>query len=141
MFHGFELRDLTQSASRFLNGFINLVGSASKAAMTITGQAAVNMQTLTDGATITWNMNQGNMATVTLAGNRTVAAPTGLINGGTYMLVVVQDATGTRTLTWNAVFKWSGGTTPTLTTTANKRDLFWFVSDGTNLYGTAAQNF
>lgn len=91
-------------------------------------------QVLTDAATITWDVSAGTTAQVTLAGNRTLAAPTGLIAGQTYTLHVVQDGTGSRTLTWNSVFKWPSATAPTLTTTASRRDIFTFSTDGTNLY-------
>jgi hypothetical protein len=68
-----------------------------------------------------------------------MAAPTNL-KVQTYILHVLQDATGSRTLTWNTVFKWPAGVAPTLTTTANARDIFSFVSDGTNLYGSFLPN-
>lgn len=90
--------------------------------------------TLTDGATINWDLALAQVAKVTLAGNRTMAAPTNLVNGGFYSLAVIQDATGSRTMTWNSVFKFTAGTAPTLTTTASGRDYFTFRSDGTNLY-------
>lgn len=90
--------------------------------------------TLTDGATINWDLALAQVAKVTLAGNRTMAAPTNLVNGGFYSLAVIQDGTGSRTLTWNAVFKFTAGTAPTLSTAANSRDYFTFRSDGTNLY-------
>ena len=92
-------------------------------------------QTLTDGATVNWDASLGRVATLTLGGNRTVAAPTNL-KVGTYILHVVQDGTGSRTITWNGVFKWPAAVAPTLTTTASRRDIMTFVSDGTNLYGT-----
>lgn len=92
-------------------------------------------QTLTDGATINWNLASGRIATVTLGGNRTMAAPTNL-KVGTYILTVIQDGTGSRTITWNSVFKWPAAVAPVLTTTANRRDILTFVSDGTNLYGS-----
>lgn len=95
-------------------------------------------QTLVDGANIDWDTSLGRSAAVTLAGNRTVNAPTGLVDGGTYILHVIQDNTGSRTLTWNAVFKWPSGTAPTLTTTANKIDIFRFEARGGNLYGATA---
>lgn len=98
-------------------------------------------QTLTDGATVSWNTNSGLKAKVTLAGNRTMAAPTNLIDGGTYVLFVIQDGTGSRTLTWNSIFKWPNGAAPTLSTTASAVDIISFVSDGTNLYGVAALKF
>lgn len=100
-----------------------------------TAYANASTQTLTDGATINWNLFIGQVATVTLGGNRTFAAPTNM-RVGTYILHVIQDGTGSRTITWNSVFKWPAGVTPTLTTTAAARDVFSFVSDGTNMYGS-----
>lgn len=100
-----------------------------------TAYANVSTQTLTDGATINWNLFLGQVATVTLGGNRTFAAPTNM-RVGTYILHVIQDGSGNRTLNWNATFKWAAGVVPTLTTTAAARDVFSFVSDGTNMYGS-----
>jgi hypothetical protein len=105
----------------------------------VSSQANTLNQTLTDGATISWDVSAGQIATVTLAGNRTIAAPTNL-KVTTYLLHVIQDATGSRTLTWNSVFKWPAGAAPPLTTTANARDIFSFISDGTNLYGSFLPN-
>lgn len=99
------------------------------------GTVNVASQILTDDATINWNIAQGPVATITLGGNRTIAAPTNL-KVGTFVLHVVQDATGGRTLTWNSVFKWPAGIAPTLTSTGSRRDIFSFVCDGTNLYGS-----
>ncbi len=90
-------------------------------------------QTLTDGATISWNCSLGQNATVTLAGNRTVAAPTNQTASTFYMLEVIQDATGSRTLAWNSIFKFANATAPTLSTTPLAHDYFCFESDGTNM--------
>ena len=103
-------------------------------ATNFTAQQYFGTSTLTDGATISWAANTQQVATVTLGGNRTMAAPTGLVSGAFYALNVIQDATGSRTLTWNSVFKWTGGTAPTLSTAANAKDFFVWRSDGTNLY-------
>jgi hypothetical protein len=92
-------------------------------------------QVLTDAATITWSLTESRFATVTLAGNRTMAAPGNAVVGS-MVLIVKQDATGSRTLTWNAVFKWPGGVAPVLSSAANAIDVFSFVYDGTNFYGT-----
>lgn len=100
-----------------------------------TAGANVLSQTLTDASTINWNTALGQVATVTLAGNRTIAAPTNL-KIGNYVLHVVQDGGGNRTLTWNSVFKWPAGVAPVLTTNANARDIIMFLCDGTNLYGS-----
>ena len=94
-------------------------------------------QALTDAATITWDVDNGNVGTVTIAGNRVMAAPTNLIVGA-MVLKVTQDGTGDRTLTWNSAFKWSAGVAPVLSTAANAVDIVSFVCDGTNIYGTLA---
>ena len=93
-----------------------------------------NATTLTDGATISWDASANQVTSVTLAGDRTFAAPTNMVDGGVYVLTIVQDATGTRVPSFNAVFKFAGGTAPTLTTTAAARDILVFNSDGTNMY-------
>lgn len=93
-----------------------------------------NATTLTDAATISWDASANQVTSVTLAGDRTFAAPTNMVDGGVYVLTIVQDATGTRVPSFNAVFKFAGGTAPTLTTTAAARDILVFNSDGTNMY-------
>lgn len=90
--------------------------------------------TLTDATTVNWDTSLGQVATFTfVSNNRTMGAPTNLKNGAFYALAVIQNA-GSNTLTWNSVFKWAGGTAPTLSTAAGAKDYFVFRSDGTNLY-------
>jgi hypothetical protein len=91
-------------------------------------------QSLTDGTTINWNLASGKAAVVTLGGDRTVAAPAGM-SVGTCIMVVKQDATGNRKLSWNSVFKWPGATPPVLSTAAGAVDVLSFYCDGTFLYG------
>ena len=86
--------------------------------------------TLTDGATINWNMSTQSVCKVTLAGNRTMAAPSNGSTGQFASITVIQDGTGSRTLTWNAVYEFASDTAPTLSTTANKADLFVFRYNG-----------
>ncbi len=93
-----------------------------------------NATTLTDGATIAWDASINQVCKVTLAGNRTMAAPTNQVDGAFYHITVIQDGSGSRTITWNAVFKWPSDTAPTLTTTASEQDEFTFRSNGTNMY-------
>jgi len=86
--------------------------------------------TLTDQATITWDASTQDVCKVTLAGNRTLAAPTNNTTGQFISILVNQDGTGSRTLTWNAVFEFASDTAPTLTTTANLGDVFVFRYNG-----------
>jgi hypothetical protein len=88
---------------------------------------------LTDAATVAWDTNNQTATFTFVSSNRTFGAPTNLKNGAFYALAVIQNA-GSNTLTWNAVFKWTGGTAPTLSTAASAKDYFVFRSDGTNLY-------
>jgi hypothetical protein len=87
--------------------------------------------TLTDGATITWDVGSSPVAKVTLGGNRTLSAPTNSASGQFISLTVIQDATGSRLLTWNSAYEFTGDTAPTLTTTASKADIFVFKYNGT----------
>jgi hypothetical protein len=96
-------------------------GTASKAVAADKLVAAAAPQTLTDGATVAWDMSLGFNAKVTIAGNRTLTVSNPVV-GMTYCLGVIQDATGSRTMTWPASFDWGTTGAPTLTTTASKRD-------------------
>ena len=86
--------------------------------------------TLTDGSTISWDASTQDVCKVTLAGNRTLAAPTNNTTGQFISILVIQDGTGSRTLTWNAVYEFASDTAPTLTTTANLGDVFVFRYNG-----------
>jgi len=87
--------------------------------------------TLTDGATVTWDASTAPVCKLTLGGNRTLSAPTNGATGQFISIAVIQDATGSRTLTWNSVYEFTGDTAPTLTTTVSKADLFVFRYNGT----------
>ena len=99
---------------------------------TISGAVLNTEDTLTDGSTIAWNVINSPVAKVTLAGNRTMAAPsgTGPAAGQFISLLAIQDGTGSRTITWNAVYEFPSDTAPTLTTTANLGDIFSFRYNG-----------
>lgn len=114
--------------------------NSTKAASTAFVQAAIATK-VADGnsgtaQTIDWTT--GNIHTSTLTGNctYTFTAPSPAL--GVLILVVSQDGTGSRTVTWPGTVKWSGGTAPTLTTTASKTDIFTFYYDGTNYYGVTS---
>ena len=99
---------------------------------TVSGAVLCTEDTLTDQATIAWDVIASPVAKVTLGANRTIAAPSGTspAAGQFVALTVIQDGTGSRTLTWNAVYEFKDDTAPTLTTTAAKGDLFVFKYNG-----------
>jgi hypothetical protein len=96
-----------------------------------TAKIAFSEATLTDQATITWDAQTEDVCKVTLGDNRTLAAPTNGTAGQFISILVIQDGTGSRTLTWNAVYEFKDDTAPTLTTTASKGDVFVFRYNGT----------
>ena len=130
---------------------VTLAGPASTADVTVTLPAAATTlaglavaqeytasqnfdeQTLTDGSAIDWNLQTQQVSKVTLGGNRTFNAPSNHAAGLVCVLTIIQDGTGSRTATFNSAYKFTGGTAPTLTTTASARDILVFISDGTNL--------
>ena len=86
--------------------------------------------TLTDASTISWNVLTSPVAKVTLGANRTLGAATGAQAGQFVSLLIIQDGTGSRTVTFNAAYEFKDDTAPTLTTTASKGDLFVFRYNG-----------
>ena len=86
--------------------------------------------TLTDGSTVSWDVQSSPVAKVTLGGNRSLGAGTNGVAGQFVSLLVIQDGTGSRTLSFNAVYEFKDDTAPTLTTTAAKGDLFVFRYNG-----------
>ena len=85
-----------------------------------------------------------NVFTVTMSGNVTTA-PTfsNLKNGQTINWFITQDATGTRTMTWPASFKWPGGSAGVLSTGANDVDLLvaTYMSSTGFWYATLLKDF
>lgn len=69
------------------------------------------------------------------AGNITIALSNEGV-GQCFVINIIQDGTGSRTVTWFTTIKWAGGSAPTLTTTASKIDTFGFiVASAGNYYG------
>jgi len=85
---------------------------------------------LTDATTITWNAETQDICKVTLGGNRTMGLPSNPTTGQFISLLLIQDGTGGRTITWNAAYEFALDTAPTLTATASLGDLFTFRYNG-----------
>ena len=107
---------------------VNTTSSPSK--FYVDGNSASNIITLTDGANIIPDFASGNNFIVTLGGNRILNNPTGVTTGQSGVIIIQQDATGSRTLGIHSHFHFAGGTAPTLTTTANAVDVIGYVAYG-----------
>lgn len=80
--------------------------------------------TVTEGVTTTIDCRMGNHQVLTLTGNRTMAAPSNASDGQSILLLIIQDGTGGRTLSWNSAFQFAGGASPNLTAIGGNADLF-----------------
>jgi hypothetical protein len=91
---------------------------------------------------ITLDLANGTVQIITLTGNCTYTFPTP-VAGKSFTLIHLQDATGSRTVTWPATVDWPSATAPTLTATALRADKFVFTAiSGTSWLGSVAgQNY
>ena len=95
-----------------------------------TAAAVAPEATLTDASTVTINALTQSVSKVTLGGNRTIGLASGGVAGAFISILIIQDGTGSRTVSWNAAYEFAADTAPTLTTTANLGDLFVFRYNG-----------
>lgn len=88
----------------------------------------------TAAGTATLDLSLGDQHYITMpAGNITIALSNDT-NNQVFIVSILQDGTGSRTVTWFTTIRWAGGTPPTLTTTASKRDTFGFIRTGSGTY-------
>jgi hypothetical protein len=96
------------------------------------GASVASYVELSDAPTIAVDWSKGDALTVTLHGNRALAFSNGQ-RGGKYMLIIKQDQTGSRTVTWPSSVRLPGGGSPqkiVLTMTADKTDYISFFFNG-----------
>lgn len=90
------------------------------------------VDTVTYSATVLFDLNAANIFTVTLKGAAILSIKNASIGQGC-KIRFIQDATGSRTVTWFDV-NWAGGSAPTLTTTANHWDVIELLCTGNNTF-------
>lgn len=116
-------------------------GANASASVTMRGQyfsELVQAGTASTDSTINWS--SGNEHRLVLGANITLAFSNGVV-GGRYVLLLVQDSTGSRTVNWPGSVKWGNAGVSTLSTTGSTVDLFTFLFDGTNYFGNASLGF
>lgn len=90
---------------------------------------------------IAWNLSTAQSAKHTLTENTTLANPTNMVDGGTYILRITQHASSAKTFAFGSAYRWPGGAAPTITATLNGVDIITFISDGTHMDGSIRQAF
>ena len=130
------VRLATGGAGLSMDGQLEVTGNIE--ARTATFQQEVDNSASGTAKTVDWTAGQKQK--LTLTGNCTLSftAPSGV---GNFLLKILQDATGGRTVAWPANVKWAGGAPPTLTTAANAVDIVSLYYDGTDYYGVVSLNF
>ena len=111
----------------FANGNVGIgIASAAPIDLYVNGGSAAVINVLVDGATVTpllGGASGNNNFTLTLGGNRTIANPYNPIPGQSGTIYIVQDSTGSRTLSWGNLWRFQGNTAPTLSISANAVDM------------------
>ena len=92
----------------------------------VSGAAKGTIITITDAASVIVSMAKANTFVVTLAGNRTLGFPSPIPPGQSGMIYIYQDGTGSQTLAYTSCWRFAGGSTPTLTTTAGACDMLTY---------------
>jgi len=98
------------------------------------GKSSGLITTLTDAATITPDFSSNNNFKVTLGGNRTLANATNTTVGQSGVIYLIQDGTGSRTVSFGLAYKFVDNSAPTLTTTANAVDAIVYSVRTANSY-------
>lgn len=99
----------------------------------VLGKAVMGTETYSASITIDWSdKTKGKVRSITLTGNPTIAFSNVTI-GQAIIIRLIQDGTGSRTVTWPTI-AWPGGSNPPLTTTASKTDAFLILCTDTDTY-------
>ena len=108
----------------------------------ITKSALAEINALTDGANIAVDFDAGQNFAVTLAGNRTLDNPTNVDAGQVGSIFIVQDGTGSRTLSYGTSWEFPAGTAPTLSTSINAVDrLDYIVYSSTKIHSVLTKEY
>ena len=116
-----------KTRARYLASYHASVGAITNTSQTFSTAQIGAVTTLTDGANISTDLALNNNFQVTLGGNRTLDNPTNPGVSQTGSIFIVQDGTGSRTLSFGTNWKFAGGTGPTLSTAAAAVDRLDYV--------------
>lgn len=114
---------LSASEVAVIAGKAPLAAPAFTGAITSGGTLVLTPDVITYAASITPDCSTSNYFRVTLGGALTINAPTNAVDGQKITFELIQDGTGTRLVTLNAIFNFGTSITSfTASTGANKRD-------------------
>ena len=99
----------------------------------LTGGAAANIAKVSPASSVTLDLATACHHKITLDQNTTFASPSNIVEGQSGSIFITQPSSGsTFTGQFNTIFKFAGGSTPTLTTTNNAVDRVDYVVFASN---------
>lgn len=127
--------DQEHSVGAIVEFVIDVLWAKSVKDFLMAGSGSVTKYTPEAAATQDIDVSTTKIHQITMpAGNVTLTVSSEQ-EGHLFMIEIIQDDVGSRTVTWFDTIKWAeGGVAPTLTTTADKKDAFVFRCTGTDTY-------
>ena len=134
---------LSGSSAIFISpsGFVGINNTNPQHALDVSGALYSRLITDSDSAAATIDWNKGNIHLLPLNTSSTVLSFANGQAGGEYKVILQQDGTGGRTVTWPSNAEWPTGTAPALSTGVNAKDVISFVFDGTNYLGSSQLDY
>ncbi|WP_426269135.1 hypothetical protein ACN9MB_12985 [Dyella kyungheensis] len=120
-----DLTSAKLSLSVFVSWFRGLTTAWTK------NQVVTPVKNATATGTVTLDASASNNFRCIMTGNVTLANPSNLADGMVLNIQLVQDGTGSRTLSFGSKFKWAGGSPPTWATAANSVNFISAYYDST----------
>ena len=125
LYHNNASKIATSASGVTVTGTVAMTGGPAAGidtTQTFTKAQRGEIVTLSSASTVTIDMATSNNFYIALGHNVTFANPSNRIKGQSGSIIISQDSTGGRTVSWGSNWDFIGGTAPTFTTTANATD-------------------
>jgi hypothetical protein len=125
-----------------LDGVQTITGAKTLTGTTTLGPYKESVYSLgsSGSGTVTPDFLNGPVQTLAATGNFTLALPSNMTAGSNLTLIITQDATGSRTMTANAAYRFAGGLEQ-LSTVAGSIDVMTIFYDGSRYLSSLIRNY
>jgi hypothetical protein len=128
----------------FMQPIIIPLATASNHAVSLVQVKSQSYNTVTnlanEGGNIAWDVSISRIASYLAQSNATLIVNNPVANSD-IQITIIQDGTGSRTVTWPSSFKWQGGTPPTLSTAPGAKDIITCTYNGTDHYCNIGKDY